>query len=139
MVIDKFEGEFAFLSNSYPSTFFYQGIKYKSVTQAYYALKAKNEADSKKIRDMKDVSEIVRYGKTIVVKDDWQSCCRQIMKDLLLQKFDNPFLSERLLKTTAVLGNGRNFVGELLMEVRKELTKSNDDQNDKNGRPSSKS
>lgn len=126
--IKKFNGEYDFLSNSYPSTFFYKGIKYKNVSQAYYYLKAKNEIDAIKILNFKNVTDAIKYGKLALPKDDWQTCCKQIMEDLLIQKFDNPFLSERLLKTgDSTLGDGKNFVGELLMKIRSQLQKENND------------
>lgn len=122
MKIEKFEFDFAFLANDYPSTFIYKGIKYKTVSHAYYALKAENSDDAKRIREYQDVREAIKEGKKAKTKNTWQSECRNIMKELLIEKFNNPFLRPRLIETgEAVLGNGKNFVGELLMEVRNEI------------------
>lgn len=119
--IVNFEGEFEFLSNSYPSTFVHNGIKYKSVAHAYYSLKAQDPQESIKIREMKIVKEAISYGKKVRGIDTWQRDCRRIMKELLQQKFNNPFLLPRLLETgDRELGNGKNFVGSILMEIRAE-------------------
>lgn len=134
-MIKKFTLEYEFLSNSYPSTFFYHNVKYKSVAHGYYSLKAKNESDAVLIRGCLTATEAIKLGKTKISQDNWQAICESVMKDLLRQKFDNPFLSHKLLETKdEILGDTKNFVGKLLMEVREELKlkKKHDDNINKN-------
>lgn len=120
--IEKFVGEYAFLSNTHKSTFFYDGVKYTSVSQAYYVLRAMHDDDKKRIMSFSDASEMVRFGKTVDPREGWQIVNKDIMKLLLKEKFSSPFLADKLVKTgNAVLGNGRNFLGELLMEIRDQL------------------
>ncbi len=127
--IKKFEGEFAFLSNKHASTFYHLGVKYKTVSHAYYALRVKSELDAKKIISCKDVDEAIKQGKTFKSKDDWRIIAKETMRELLRKKFESPFLKEKLLSTKdLILGDERNFVGQLLMELREKLkNEKNDD------------
>jgi len=121
-MIKKFEGEHEFLSNLFISTFIHNGIKYKSVAHAFYSLKCKNLNDRIRIRETKDVKEAIRESKKVPIVDTWQVECRNVMKELIRQKFENPFLMPRLLETNEQwLGDGKNFVGEILMEIRDEF------------------
>lgn len=121
--IQKFDGEFAFLSNKAPSTFFYKGIKYKTVVHAYQSLKAKYELDAIKIRSAKTPEEAIKIAKSVQTKENWQTACREVMYELIYQKFKtNDFLKPKLLATKGkTLSEGKTFVGELLMDVRKQI------------------
>lgn len=125
--IEEFTGEYEFLSNKSPSTFFYKGIKYKSVAHAYQSLKAKDEFDAKRIRELKTASEAIQEGRKVEVRGDWQETCRDLMEDLIYAKFaTNIFIKPKLIATgNAELGDGRNFVGSILMKVRTRLINEN--------------
>lgn len=120
--IEKFEGLYEFLSNKHPSTLYYKGLKYKSVAHAYQSLKAKHDTDANRIRNCKTSTEAIQEGRKSEVKDGWQDLASDIMKELIYQKFDNVFLRPKLLETDGIeLGNKRNFVGTLLMEIREQI------------------
>ena len=121
--IKDFTGEFDFLSNKFTSTFYYKGTKYKSVAHAYQSLKAKHDGDATKIRNAKTATEAIKEGRGVEVKSDWQETCKDLMEELLYLKFStNVFLKPKLLATgVCQLGDGRNFVGELLMKVRERI------------------
>lgn len=121
--IKKFEGEFDFLSNLHPSTFYFKSVKYKSVVHAYQSLKAKHERDAIRIRSIKSPSDVIKEGRAVEIKNDWQATCQEIMYELLYVKFNtNIFLRPKLIATgKRELGDERNFVGKLLMEVREKI------------------
>ena|SRR5690606_4755848 len=122
MQIKKFIGENEFLSNHHASTIVYKGTKYKTVTHAYQSLKCKHPTDAALVRSALTPEDAVTKARSCARRDDWQLVCGGIMLELLRLKFENPFLAPRLVATgDVVLGDGRNFVGKLLMEVRREL------------------
>lgn len=142
--INEFTKEFRFLSNFYPSTVAFEGKLYKTVEHAYQASKTSDPDTREFIRNLKTPGETKRFAKTIILREDWHSIKFKIMKELLVQKFNNPFIKPLLLATeTATLietntwhdivwglchcknckGQGENMMGRLLEEVRDELSK----------------
>lgn len=140
-VIDRFRGDYKFLSNFQASTFFYQGKKYASVEHVYQAMKSNDPDEQEKIRNAIAPSQAKKMGKSVVIRDDWETVKVPLMKEFLKLKFQNPFLRHRLLATKhAILiegntwhdvvwgqckcnkcgGQGQNLLGKLLMEVRAE-------------------
>lgn len=133
-VIDKFSGSFRFLSNFFPASVEYEGLVYPTVEHAYQAQKTLDESERIKIRDLPKPGDTKRYGKTVKLREDWESVKENIMRDLLLLKFSRSDLKTLLLSTgNAVLiegnnwgdtewgqcnGIGQNKLGKLLMEVR---------------------
>ena len=135
--IDRFVGDFAFLSNFYPSTVYVDGKRYSTVEHAYQAMKSEDPHVQKAIREAKTPGNAKRLGRCVKLRDDWESVKVEIMRDLIRKKFDNPFLRPLLLATgDAYLeegnhwndrfwgvckGTGRNMLGQLLMQVRDEI------------------
>lgn len=83
-----------------------------------------------------------RYGRDIVIlRDDWDEVKVDVMREGINQKFNHPHLKEKLLATgnidiieantwgdvywgvDAKTGEGKNTLGELIMEKRNELRK----------------
>lgn len=138
-VIDRFHGEYRFLSNFYPVEVTFGGNVYPSVEHAYQAAKTLDEEDRQKIAKLKTAGEAKRYGRKVKMRPDWDHVKLNIMKELLQQKFDrdeNPDLWKLLSltgKAKLVEGNdwhdtywgvcdgiGANHLGRLLMEIRDE-------------------
>lgn len=125
--IVRFEGPYAFLANDHPSTFMYLGVRYPTVSHAYYALRARDASQAALYVAGAPVKVAIACGKRLVPREGWQDESEQVMLGLLRAKFDGPFLGPRLLQTgDAVLGDGRNFVGRLLMQVRQEMRDSSE-------------
>jgi ribA/ribD-fused uncharacterized protein len=135
--IDRFIGQYSFLSNFHSSTIVVDGKKYPTVEHAYQAHKATTESEREVIRCAKDPMEAKRLGKTLVLPEDWETQKVDIMKKLIRKKFENPLLRE-LLKATGDLnlihdnrfndrfwgmcrGSGNNWLGVILEEVRREI------------------
>ncbi len=141
-VIDSFRGDFSFLSNFYESVIYVEGEKYISVEHAYQALKTLDPWSRRLIREAKTPGEAKKLGKSVKLRSDWEIVKVAIMQDLVKKKFENPFLQPLLLATgdaTLIEGNtwgdcewgvcrgvGQNFLGKILMEVRKELLEEQD-------------
>src|SRR3990167_7392789 len=137
-MISKFQGDFRFLSNFWPTEVLYQGITYPTVENAYQAAKFPLGMSYTAIRFMKP-GDAKRYGRTIPVRKDWKTVKVSIMEDLVSQKFRNSELAKKIKDTfpqDLIEGNfwhdlfwgkcfcpehkgkGQNNLGKILMQVR---------------------
>lgn len=137
--IDKFDGEFAFLSNFYDAPVTYNGLTYLNSEAAFQA---------QKTLDMDRRAEFCSYtpgkakreGRNLSLRPDWESVKVQVMKDIVLAKFtQNEDLEIKLLSTGklyleegntwgdttwgTVDGKGQNLLGKILMATRDELNR----------------
>ena len=135
--ITNFKGTNNFLSNFYYSPVYYNGIRFSTVEHAFQAAKSNDVKTQKLFAIIPTPQEAKQYGKTIPLREDWETVKVSIMKDLLKQKFSKSPLREMLLQTNGielvegnthgdtywgvVNGKGKNTLGKLLMEVRSEL------------------
>lgn len=138
MAINKFRGEYAFLSNMYPIMVRIDGESYPSAEHAFQALKSLNKDVRLAISVCRSPSEAKYAGKHIELRDDWDSVKVDIMYKILLAKFKNPELAKKLKDTGSeeliegntwndkfwgvCNGDGQNMLGKLLMKVREELS-----------------
>ncbi|CAL6029665.1 NADAR_family protein [Hexamita inflata] len=134
MNIDRFEGEYFFLSNFFESPITYKNFTYQTVEAAFQA--QKEPGTEEKFAAMKP-GKAKREGLKVNLRSDWEAVKVQIMKDLLVLKFQNEALKQKLLLTElkeivegnnwgdcywgVCEGKGQNVLGKLLMEVRQEL------------------
>lgn len=138
MAIDRFDGDFRFLSN-----FYGEGI---TVEHLYQCAKTKDEGWRLKILNAKTPGIAKRYGSKCPLRPDWESIKFDIMLSLVRQKFnDDPILKVKLIDTypnmliegnkwhdnywgdcrcpKCVLTSGQNMLGIILMTVRNEILK----------------
>ena len=135
-VIDNFDGEFAFLSNFFPSVIKYEGITYPTVEHAFQAAKSFDPTDRLLIACAETPGKAKKMGRNVNLRADWDEVKYNVMFELVLQKFKyNPVLALKLLDTgdaTLIEGNwwgdkiwgvcngeGTNWLGQILMDVRK--------------------
>lgn len=148
MTIDNFDGEYAFLSNFYPSPIQYEidadfTVVAQTVEHAFQAAKACHEADEGWVLQAKTPGEAKRRGRSIYLNPKWEEYKEDAMLNFLRKKFTIPELHNKLLATgdaKLIEGNywhdnywgncycdkckdivGKNRLGELLMKVREEL------------------
>lgn len=138
--IDKFDGEYAFLSNFYESPIKYKGNIFGSVEAAFQAQKCQNSTLIKSFCRLSP-SESKRKGRHVTLRKDWEEVKDGIMYDIVFSKFSqNETLKYKLLSTGSeelVEGNwwkdtywgvcngvGENKLGHILMEVREKLSQS---------------
>lgn len=135
--IDRFVGAFAFLSNFFPSTFYYNGKKYATVENAYQACKATSEEEHEVVRLAPSPGKAKQLGRQVTLREGWDGIKLDIMRELVRLKFENPLLRELLLMTeNAELiegnnwndtyfgicrGRGENWLGKILMDERKRI------------------
>jgi ribA/ribD-fused uncharacterized protein len=148
--IKGFFGEYRFLSNFWPAKVFLDGEEYSSVENAYHAAKYKRELRSylKTCSPGKAVAFAKETTEGKCSDEEWDNKKLEVMKKLLIQKFDkalNPENYEKLIWTgnkyleetnywgdtcwgvnksdASEEGDGENNLGKLLMEIRDNLTK----------------
>lgn len=133
-MIDKFSGKFRFLSNFYPAVVTLDGWKFPTVEHAFQAAKTLDGNQRRRIQQVVKPGEAKRLGRAVHLRPDWEDMKIDVMRQLLRQKFSEPFLLSQLLATGTeelVEGNwwrdtfwgvcngvGENRLGKLLMEIR---------------------
>lgn len=141
--IDRFRGEYEFLSNFYPAKLMFDGIAYYSSETAYQAQKLEDPEQRKLLASMY-ADESKRYFKHIDIRPDWDEIKLQTMGDIVKAKFEqNPRLAKLLSDTVdshIIEGNtwgdmywgvdlktgiGENHLGRILMELRKQILDGN--------------
>jgi len=151
--IAEFMGEYRFLSNFHFVPVMFDGVEYPTTEHAYQAAKTLSPDERQKIRAAAKPGEARRLGQKVVMRPDWEEKKSEVMEALLRQKFSYPDLQERLLATDdrdLIEGNtwhdnfwgtcgcmgdhcphsktpGLNMLGKLLVKIRAELRKSNED------------
>ena len=135
MAIDKFCGEYEFLSNFYQAPVECFGYHFKNSEAAFQAVKCPD-----RMAEFCDLSpkEAKRLGRTIELRSDWESVKDEIMYEVCLAKFtQNIDLMQKLLDTgnaELIEGNtwgdrtwgvcngiGENRLGKTLMFIRAQL------------------
>ena len=137
--IDRFVGDYEFLSNFYPCKIYYEGLEYPSVEHAYQAAKTTDKI--KRIDFLcqaRSPAAAQRLGKKLPLRSDWEIVKIGIMEQLVEQKFiEIPDLKELLMETAPAEliegnnwgdrfwgkcnGSGKNWLGNILMDVRKKI------------------
>jgi ribA/ribD-fused uncharacterized protein len=125
-----------FLSNSIPLPIDVDGVEYRSVTHAYWALSTDHPGAREAIRLAETPSDARRLALDAERREDWANVRLAVMIDLLRRKFDQyPKLGDQLLATgdarircRGALGtywdtgaDSRNWLGRALEVVRSEL------------------
>lgn len=132
--IDKFDGEFAFLSNFHPCIIFFDGQEYPSVEHAYQAAKTFYNPHREKIRLAPTAAAAKKIGRSITIRQDWYEVRLSIMREFCNQKFKYPGFRQLLVMTgdvDLIEGNwwgdtfwgvcdgvGSNHLGKILMTIR---------------------
>ena len=142
-MIVEFDGEYEFLSNFYHSPFIHDGIAYPTNEHFFQAMKTIDITERKAIAAAETPGLAKRMGRTVKLRSDWEKIKVDIMLLGLRLKFKDPDLAAKLIATgdeELVEGNwwhdntwgnchcpkcsrvgGRNLLGMLLIELRKEL------------------
>jgi len=100
-MIDKFDGEYRWLSNFYPCTIHFDGQTYKSVEHAYQAAKTLDKDARVAFHSTYcTASKAKAMGKTLALRPDWQQVRDAFMFDFVRQKFEqDPVLGTLLVLT----------------------------------------
>jgi len=134
-VIDDFRSpDYRFLGNFYECYVEMEGEIYPTVEHAFQASKTLDSRDRAAIRDAESPRKAKRIGRSVQLRNDWDSVRVDVMKELLVKKFETNELRTKLLATKdaelvsggdsfwgKVDGMGLNQLGKLLMEIRGDL------------------
>lgn len=139
MTISSFRDGYRFLSNFYPASTVFNGVRYPTSEHAYQAAKATSPEDFRWVAEAPNAAEAKSRGRLIRCRPDWASVRDEVMRQVLAAKFAAPGLHAQLLATgdeELVEGNpwhdhhfgyctkcqvGDNVLGKLLMELRAQL------------------
>jgi ribA/ribD-fused uncharacterized protein len=150
--ITDFRKDYFFLSNFYPCQVFYNGLMFPNSEGAYMSCKNDNREDHVKLSEMKTAREAREYGQKIHIRSNWEDVKYDSMKNVLRDKFTrNLHLGIKLLETgdrqlveggtwhdqfwgicncSKHQGEGKNALGQILMEIRDELNELKELKND---------
>lgn len=140
-VITEFNGKNRFLSNFFPIKIRYEGIEYPTVEHAYQAAKTFDEEKRKFLAKIEHPGRVNLLGKKITpLRADWDEVKLDVMESLLRIKFQDDLMAANLLATGDSMlfensskagsfwgadnGRGENKLGDLLMQIRKEVRNS---------------
>ena len=142
-MIEQFQGEYRWLSNFwyFESPAVYQGLTYITNEHFYIAMKTKDLNIRREVSHH-PLKGVKKLGNSFELREDWESIKLDIMLCGLRYKFSesNPLLRDKLISTGDVYiqegnywndkfwgvclktGEGENYLGKLLMQVRKEIS-----------------
>lgn len=136
--VREFRGEYAFLSNFFPSPVMYEGRLWLTSEHAYQAAKTIIPDEIEQIFNATTPGKAKRLGQSITICDDWNDIRIDVMSEILEAKFSIPELEEKLLSTGNIkllegnawgdkfwgvdinTGIGQNMLGTLLMQIRED-------------------
>lgn len=136
--IDSFRGRTRWLSNFGDAPAMYEYVLYPTSEHAFQAAKTLDPAEREIIRAAKTPREAKRLGRKVKLRPGWDDMRVVVMRDILRSKFrDNADMRRKLLDTGdaeliegntwgdtfwgQVDGEGENWLGRILMEIRAEL------------------
>ena len=148
-MINSFDGDYAFLSNFYPSEIIYGigdngGVLIaRTVEHAFQAAKAEKREEELEILKASTPGQAKKWGRRCVIREDWEVIKNSVMYNYVNRKFANSELRQKLLDTgneyleegntwhDNYWGNcycercanikGRNKLGEILMTIREKI------------------
>lgn len=133
--IDRFQGEYRWLSNFHEAEVMYDGIMFPTNEHAFQATKANNFSERLWVLQSRTPGVAKRRGRKVNMRPDWEQVKIDIMYEINRDKFSrHPELREKLLATgRAELiegndwgdtfwgvcdGKGKNNLGRILMNIR---------------------
>ena len=133
-MIRTFLYQHRFLSNFWPAEVKLDGAVYPTVEHAYQAAKTTDSAWREMIRAASNPGEAKKLGRNAPLREGWDDIKLEIMRTLVWQKFEDPYLRLKLLATgdqALIEGNtwgdtfwgvcngvGENHLGLILMNIR---------------------
>lgn len=138
MSIMSFKGKYNFLSNMYPTLIKVNNEVYPSAEHAFQAMKSLDPDVRLAMSLCRSPEEAKQAGKLVTLRSDWEEVKVEVMHSIVRAKFSNNELAQKLLATGqedliegntwkdtfwgVCNGKGKNMLGRILMDVRKEIT-----------------
>ena len=146
-MIERFRGEYRWLSNFWPAPVEWDGLRYPTVEHAYQAAKTEDPWERQEILHASTPGKAKRLGQKVTMHPEWDKIKSLVMYELLQQKFaSGSGLAQKLLDTgdqriyegntwhdnywgwcfcdsckTRRTAKPRNVLGNILMRIREEL------------------
>ena len=140
-MINRFYGDYNFLSNFWLTPIIFDGNTYPSIEHAFQAAKTTDKEARMAIRGLNSPGKAKRAGRKVALRPEWESIKNNFMFVFIRQKFQNPELKQKLIDTKdeeLVEGNnwgdvewgmvkkdgqwvGENRLGKMLMQIRSEI------------------
>jgi ribA/ribD-fused uncharacterized protein len=142
-MIDRFDGDYRFLSNFYTHPFSDGVFIYQTVEHYFQSKKTLVASERDRVLRSPTPKEAKREGRRVTLYENWENDKINIMKKGLELKFKDPELAKKLMSTGGneiIEGNywhdnfwgdcgcykcrgvyGKNFLGRLLMSLRDHL------------------
>lgn len=145
MKIERFDGQYRFLSNFYPCEVTFEGHTYPTTEHAYQAAKTLNHQARQvfQVGGGLTAGQAKRHGATLDLRPDWHDVNVGIMFHLNVLKFQDVDLRSKLMATgdtELVEGNdwddtfwgvcngvGDNYLGKILMQLRTMIEEATSD------------
>lgn len=138
--ITSFTGPYSYLGNFFLCKVAYEGLIYPSSEHAFQAAKTLDKIERRRIQDCGTPGAAKIVGRSVELRPGWDEMRVGIMAEILRAKFQqNTVLRYALLDTGnahleegnfhgdtfwgTVDGKGKNTLGRLLMDLRKQLAK----------------
>ena len=135
--IERFDGEYRFLSNFAAAPIRMRGLTYPTVEHAYQAAKTEDDLKRQVVRAAPTPGAAKMLGRKLDLRPDWDAIRVDVMRACLRVKFARePYRSKLLATGYSILvegndwgdrfwgvcdGRGENRLGCLLMDVRSDL------------------
>ena len=98
--IDRFEGEYRFLSNFYPAQIEYEGLIYPTIEHAFQAAKTLDIDARRQVASASTPGVAKRVGRQIKLREDWELVKNPVMMDVVSLKFsEGSNFAEWLIET----------------------------------------
>lgn len=137
--ITSFTGQYAFLTNFYPSPIRADDGEYPTVEHYFQSRKTDDPAEREMVRTAPTPAAAKKAGRKVTLRSDWESAKDGVMAMALALKFSDSSLAAQLVATgdaelvegnswndrywgQCPVGNGQNRLGELLMDLRSQLS-----------------
>jgi ribA/ribD-fused uncharacterized protein len=137
MIINKFRGEYIFLSMFYVRPVLFDRVKYKSGEHAFQTYKVKDPENALTIKRASTPAKAKEWGSLFMARENWNDIRDDVMLAVNRAKFRDPYLQDKLLRTYPARliecntwkdhywgvcnGIGENRLGRVLMKVRREI------------------
>lgn len=135
--IERFDGEYRWLSNFYRCEIVYGGKVWPSAEHLFQACKTLDYGEREKMRLMRSPGEVKRYARKLALRPDWEKIKIDVMREVVRRKFLNPLLRSKLMLLEGVEiiegnswgdrfwgvceGKGLNWLGRILMDERRKI------------------
>lgn len=137
-IVNRFRGQYAFLSNFASAPLVLYGVIYKSAEHAFQAQKSLLHLERDRVREANTPAEAKTFGNVVTLRRDWDKIRDRIMLDTVRAKFNgDQALKKKLLDTYPAMlvegnnwkdhywgvcnGVGQNKLGRIIMTVRREI------------------